>query len=100
MNFRVGTALEVSDGCVFHSCIVENAAFGQCNCAERTALFSAIEASCRPGEYVRLAAVGDTEALISLCGACRHVIVVLGTPHIEVILSDLKGDTHVTTAQQ
>jgi cytidine deaminase len=41
-NFKVGAALLTNDGKVFHGCNVENASYGLCNCAERTAFFSAI----------------------------------------------------------
>ena len=41
-KFKVGAALECKDGRIFRGCNVENAAYGLCNCAERTALFSAI----------------------------------------------------------
>jgi cytidine deaminase len=40
-NFKVGAALLTNDGKVFHGCNVENASYGLCNCAERTAFFSA-----------------------------------------------------------
>ena len=37
-HFPVGAALLCSDGTVFTGCNVENAAYGQCLCAERTVL--------------------------------------------------------------
>lgn len=97
-RFKVGAALEATDGTIFRGCNVENGAYGLCNCAERTALFTAIAAGYRPGDFTRLAVIGDTDEPIAPCGACRQVIVELGTPDIEVILSNLNGDTRVTTA--
>ena len=41
-HFPVGAALLCSDGTVFTGCNVENAAYGQCLCAERTALVKAV----------------------------------------------------------
>ena len=41
-NFRVGAAVLTSNGKIFTGCNVENASFGLCNCAERTAIFNAI----------------------------------------------------------
>ncbi|WP_080429209.1 cytidine deaminase [Burkholderia ubonensis] len=98
-RFKVGAALEARDGTVFHGCNVENASYGLCNCAERTALFAAIAAGYRPGDFARLAVVADTDDPVAPCGACRQVIIEIGAPEIEVILGNLKGDVEVTTAQ-
>lgn len=97
-NFLVGAALLSRDGRIFHGCNVENASYGLCNCAERTALFSAIAAGCKPGDFSAIAVIGDTDGPIAPCGACRQVIIELGGPELRVLLSNLKGDTHATTA--
>jgi len=41
-NFKVGAAILTSKGQVFVGCNVENSSYGMTNCAERTAIFSAI----------------------------------------------------------
>lgn len=41
-HFGVGAALLDSEGHVHHGCNIENAAYTPGNCAERTAMFSAI----------------------------------------------------------
>ena len=41
-NFRVGAAVLGGSGRIFSGCNVENASYGLCQCAERTALFTAI----------------------------------------------------------
>ena len=98
-KFHVGAALLTRDGKVFHGCNVENASYGLCNCAERTALFAAVAAGYRPGDFRTLAVVGDTEGPIAPCGACRQVIIELGSPALEVILTNLNGAVEVTTAK-
>jgi cytidine deaminase len=97
-NFKVGAALLASDGRVFHGCNVENASYGLCNCAERTAFFSAIAQGYKPGEFDRLVVVGETEGPIAPCGACRQVILELGGNELPVVLTNLKGDILETTA--
>lgn len=97
-KFQVGAALLCRDGTVFHGCNVENASYGLCNCAERTALFSAVAAGYRPHDFAALAVTGDTEGPIAPCGACRQVIIELGGPQLEVILSNLNGAVMRTTA--
>ncbi|MCA9121025.1 MAG: cytidine deaminase [Planctomycetaceae bacterium] len=69
-RFPVGAAVVADDGTVFSGCNVENASFGLTNCAERTAVFTAIAA----GRSRFLALAVATEGGYSPCGACRQVL--------------------------
>ena len=99
-HFRVGAAVLARDGRVFGGCNVENASYGLCNCAERTALFAAIAAGLTPGGFERLAVIGDTAGPIAPCGACRQVIVELGGPGLPVLMTNLAGDRLTRTAAE
>lgn len=96
-NFHVGAALITRDGRIFNGCNVENAAYGLCNCAERTALFSAMAAGCKPGQFAALAVVADTPDPVSPCGACRQVMSELCGPDMPVLLGNLLGAARRTT---
>ena len=96
-RFLVGAALVTRDGRHFSGCNVENASYGLCNCAERTALFSAVAAGCQPGDFVALAVIGDTAGPISPCGACRQVMAELCGDGMPVLLGNLHGDVQETT---
>ncbi|MEO8999050.1 MAG: cytidine deaminase [Rhodanobacter sp.] len=96
-HFQVGAALQTRDGRQFSGCNVENAAYGLCNCAERTALFSAIAAGCQPGDFVALAVIADTDHPVSPCGACRQVMSELCDDAMPVLLANLHGDTQETS---
>ena len=77
-HFRVGAALFTSDGRVFSGCNVENASYGMTNCAERTAIFTAV-AELGPGiEIQAVALTNDRGVACSPCGACRQVIYEFG----------------------
>ncbi len=77
-DFHVGAALLTSSGEVFSGCNVENASYGLTNCAERTAIFSAV-AKCGPSVVVRaVAVVNDRDVPCAPCGACRQVIYEFG----------------------
>ncbi|OON64222.1 cytidine deaminase [Massilia sp. KIM] len=97
-EFKVGAALECKDGRIFRGCNVENASYGLCNCAERTAFFSAIASGYKPGDFAALAVIGQTEGPIAPCGACRQVILELGGNALPVVLSNLEGEVFETTA--
>jgi cytidine deaminase len=96
-SFLVGAALLTRDGSCFSGCNVENAAYGLCNCAERTALFNAVAAGYRPGEFAALAVIADTPAPVNPCGACRQVMSELCGDDMPVLLSNLHGDVQQTT---
>lgn len=75
-DFKVGAALLCEDGTVYIGCNIENASFGATNCAERTALFSAIAEGKR--SFSMMAVVGSSDGSISdytpPCGICRQVL--------------------------
>ena len=96
-NFPVGAALLTRDGRRFSGCNVENASYGLCNCAERTALFNAVAAGCRPGDFAALAVIADTDNPVSPCGACRQVMSELCDDAMPVLLANLHGDTRQTS---
>src|SRR4051812_37177503 len=77
-HFRVGAAILLSNGKIFSGCNVENASYGMTNCAERTAIFSAV-AELGPSIEIRAVAVtNDQGVACSPCGACRQVIYEFG----------------------
>lgn len=71
-RFRVGAAILAGSGKIYSGTNVENASYGLCNCAERTAVFTAIAA----GESVvkAVAVYTPTSRAHAPCGSCRQVI--------------------------
>jgi cytidine deaminase len=71
-KFRVGTAVLAGSGKIYAGCNVENASYGLCNCAERTAIFTAAAAGERKLRAVVVFTPTPTPTMP--CGACRQVI--------------------------
>lgn len=65
-RFKVGAAVLASSGKIYTGSNVENAAYGSSMCAERCAVFTAVNAGER-----RFEAIAVTDAP---CGACRQVL--------------------------
>jgi cytidine deaminase len=89
-NFKVGAALVTTKGEIFSGCNVENASYGMTNCAERTAIFSAVASLGSKMEIDAIAIVNDHDVPCSPCGACRQVIYEFG-PNATVYFQGAKG---------
>lgn len=89
-NFPVGAAILTSQGRVFAGCNVENSSYGLTNCAERTAIFSAIAEQGPELEIEAVAVVNHKGVPCSPCGACRQVIYEFG-PHATIFFQGKNG---------
>ena len=96
-NFHVGAAILLTTGKIFSGCNVENASYGMTNCAERTAIFSAV-AEMGPKIEIRAVAVANAQGVpCSPCGACRQVIYEFG-PNAMIYFQGASGlkQAHIT----
>lgn len=91
-NFKVGAAILLKNGMVFHGCNIENASYGLSNCAERTALFKMVSEGYNKNDVLCFAIIGQSDRPISPCGACRQVMCELLNLDTPVILANLKRD--------
>ena len=95
-KFRVGAALLAEDGTVFTGCNVENRSFGLTVCAERCAVFNAINSGRR--SFISIAiSTPDSEIPVGPCGACRQVLSEFMQPSSPVIFGG-SGQDRVSTS--
>ena len=89
-RFRVGAALAMADGSIIRGVNIENRSFGLSNCAERSAIFTAISAG---NTDIRGIAVAGPDAWEPLppCGACRQVISEFCPADTPIYYDDGKG---------
>lgn len=99
-RFKVGCSILMKDNTVITGANIENASYGLTNCAERSALFSAYSQGYRQEDIIKMVIVGDTDDVISPCGACRQVISELVNDNTEIILTNLKNDYLIVTKEQ
>ena len=95
-GYQVGASLRTRDGRVFDGCNVENASYGLCLCAERTAIAHMVAAGARDPVAIAIATRGPSAG--APCGMCRQVLAefALDLP-IRLIAVDPPGPTVDTT---
>ena len=89
--FRVGAALELTNGAIVTGANVENVSYGLTICAERSALVRAVS---QFGPEIRIRAVAVTNlngAASPPCGACRQVLAEFTAPDAPVLFPTAGG---------
>lgn len=92
-NYHVGAALLTKNGQIISGCNVENASYGLTNCAERSAIFSAVSQGKK--EFVAMAVI--TKDGGSPCGGCRQVLNEFNPDMLIIMCDNTKKITQETT---
>ena len=95
-NFKVGAAVLAKNGKIYTGCNIENASYGLCNCAERTAIYKAISEG--EIELIAMAITADTNEPVAPCGACRQVMAEFGIT--KVMMCNLHGKQYMATLEE
>ena len=95
-EFPVGAAILVDDDLIFCGTNVENRSYGLTNCAERSAVFSAVSS-----EYKKIYAIAivasKADYPVGPCGACRQVLTEFGDKDVPVIFGNKYENAIVKT---
>ena len=87
-RFFVGAALLDANGRTFVGCNVENSSYGLSQCAERTAVCTAVSQGSRQFTALVVASEGG----VAPCGACRQVLAEFArNVELQVLLVDVTG---------
>lgn len=84
-HIKVGAAVVDADGRVYAGCNVESDSYGLTQCAERSALCTAITAGAEPGQMSKLLVYSPGNRALPPCGACRQVMAELLAPEATII---------------
>lgn len=101
-NFPVGAAVQTASGQIITGCNIENASYNLCQCAERTALFTALSTAANEEDktFLALAVTADTPDPVAPCGACRQVMSELCPPTMPIFMANLKGSVKKTSVTE
>ncbi len=88
-KFRVGAAIATPSGEIFSGCNVENAAYPVGACAEASAISAMVTAGER--EIAEILVIGDGDALVTPCGACRQRIREFAAPGTPIHIAGPSG---------
>lgn len=93
-HFRVAAIAVMKDGKEFKGVNVENASYGASVCAERIAIFNAITAGYKKGDFKELHIMClDSNKISTSCFMCRQVISELFDKDIIVTFYNNNGET-------
>ena len=92
-GFFVGAALLADNGKVYIGCNIENSSFSVTNCAERTALFTAIADGARKFTAIAIAGGkgGEIGSPCPPCGVCRQALSEFCGKDLKVLLAKNGG---------
>lgn len=96
-KFPVGAALLLADDTIIDGVNIENVSFGATNCAERTAIFTAIAQGYQAGDFKAIAVAGNTEDFLPPCSICRQVMVEFCDHSMPVLLTREDGTIKTIT---
>lgn len=96
-NYRVGAAVRGDNGKIYRGANVENASYGLCICAERTAISTAIADGVR--RIVAAAVVTQTSPPVAPCGMCRQTFAEFADD-LPIALSNDQGERVDTSLRE
>lgn len=95
-GYHVGAAIMTGEGEIFTGANIENASYSLTVCAERTALFTAINQGKR--DFVGIGIYVDSEENFPPCGACRQVLAEFA-PNLPIIYGNRLSSTETDLAK-
>lgn len=94
-QYQVGACLRTDDGHYYCGCNIENAAYSPTNCAERTALFTAVYEGERHFSALAIACSGEYPSFP--CGVCRQALSEFCPPEMPVYCANKNGEAELLT---
>lgn len=94
-KFAVASIVVMKDGKEYNGVNVENASYGACNCAERSAIFSAISNGYKRYDFDKLYVMCSSNDIGMPCFICRQVISEMFKKDKDIICMNPKGESKI-----
>ena len=91
-QFMVGAAVLGEDGNIYTGCNIENASYGMTVCAERVAIFSAIAAGYKKGDFKEIHIMVSSGEVGMPCFVCRQMLIEFFDIDSKVYCYSTKGE--------
>lgn len=91
-HFKVAAIAVMKDGTEFKGVNIENASYGVSNCAERSAIYSAVSAGYKRHDFEKLYVMCNSKTIGTPCFICRQVISEMFEQDKEVICLNPTGE--------
>lgn len=99
-KYHVGAGLLTTDGRIFKGCNVENASYGLCLCAERTAIVKAVSDGNKGAFPLMTVYAPDGCGQAAPCGACRQFLVEFNPDMMVIGVPSVGDDYGLWTARE
>lgn len=99
-KFKVAAIVVMKDGKEFCGVNVENASYGVSNCAERSAIFSAISNGYKRYDFEKLYIMCNSNKIATPCFICRQVISEMFEKDKEIICISLNGEEKALSVEE
>lgn len=95
-KFRVGAVILTKDNKYHIGFNIENAAYGDCMCAERVCIFHTYALGYKKDDILSISLITDSKNVGTPCGSCRQVMSELLNPYCKVHIYnfDFSKSTH------
>lgn len=89
-KFKVGAAILLNTNKIILGTNIENASYGACMCAERSAIYSLISQGNNTDDIIAIAITSDMKNYTPPCSLCRQVMTEFFSKDVDILLVNEK----------
>ena len=98
-GFKVGAAILTKDDNIYTGCNIESSSYGLSVCAERVALFNALNSGEKRNNFKYILITAESNNVCSPCGACRQLLMDYAED-ISVVMTNTEGKQSIVSISE